>query len=115
MAPMSIRTEEYNGVCVVAVEGELAGDAALEARRVVDEVLGRRGGVGVVFDLGRCEYVDSAGLEMLCRARRRCEAAGARVALARVGGTLARVLEITRLVGRFECHAELERAVAAAR
>ena len=112
---MSVRTDEYSGVCVVAVEGELAGDAALEARRAVDEVLARRGGVGVVFDLGACESVDSAGLEMLCRVRRRCEEAGARVALARVGVTCAKVLEITRLAGRFECHAELERAVAAAR
>lgn len=112
---MGIRTEEYSGVCVVAVEGGLAGDAAREARRAVDEVMARRGAVGVVFDLGACESVDSAGLEMLCQVRRRCEDAGARVALARVGATWAKVLEITRLVGRFECHAELERAVAAAR
>ena len=112
---MNIRTDEYNGVCVVAVGGDLAGDAVAETWRVVDEVFERRGGVGFVFDLGDCAFVDSAGLEMLCRVRRRCHDAGTRVALARVAGNCAKILEITRLAGQFDCHGGLDRAVAAAR
>ena len=112
---MTIRCDDYNGVRVVAVEGDLAGEAVGEAERSVDGALARRGAHGLVFDLGGCEFVDSAGLELLCRARRRFEDAGARLTLARVGPACAKILEVTRLAGRFDCHADLARALAAAR
>ena len=112
---MSIRCDDYNGVRVVVVGRDLAGDAVAEAQRLVDESLARRGGHGLVFDLGDCGFVDSAGLELLCRTRRRCEGAGARVTLARAGGACAKILDVTRLTARFDCHADLTRAVAAAR
>ena len=112
---MGVRCDEYSGVYVVAVGGALSGDAVAEAQRAVDAALARRRGVGVVFDLEGCGFVDSGGLEMLCRVRRRCADAGTRVTLARVGATCAKILEVTRLAGRFECHTELSRAVAAAR
>lgn len=111
---MSIRCEEHNGVCVVTVDGDLAGARAEEARRAADAALSRPGG-GVVFDLGGCDFIDSAGLEMLCRVRRRCDERGGRMALARVGGGCAKILQITRLAGRFDCHTDLNRALAAAR
>lgn len=112
---MGIRCDEYNGVCVVAVQGDLSGDAVVETRRVVDESLARADAPGFVFDLDGCEFMDSAGLELLCGVRRRCDQAGKRVTLARVGAACAKILEVTRLAGRFDCHAELDRALRAAR
>ncbi len=82
---MGIRCDEYNGVCVVAVDGNLAGDAVAEARGVVDAALSRREARGIVFDLGDCGFVDSAALELLCLVRRRCDDAGTRVTLAGSG------------------------------
>lgn len=113
--PMSIRYDEYNGVCVITVDGGLSGEAVADARRAVEEALSRSKGQAFVFDLGECDFIDSSGLDLLCHVRRRCEDAGTRVTLARVGATVAKILELTRLVGRFDCHADLTRAAAAAR
>ena len=115
VVPMSIRCDEYNGVCVLTVEGDLSGEAVAEARRAVEEASSRLNGQAFVFDLGECEFVDSSGLDLLCHVRRRCEDAGTRVTLARVGATVAKILELTRLAGRFDCHTDLTRAAAAAR
>jgi anti-anti-sigma factor len=112
---MSIRCDEYNGICVLTPGGDLAGDAAVDAQRSCDEQFSRPNPPSIVFDLTACEFIDSAGLEMLCRLRRRADEAGARVALARVGANAAKILGITRLAGRFDCHPELSGAVSAAR
>ena len=112
---MGIRCDEYNGVCVVAIDGDLAGNAVAEARGLVDGALSRPNARGIVFDLGDCEFVDSAALELLCRVRRRCDDAGIRVTLARVGPACAKILEVTRLAGQFDCRADLAQALAATR
>ena len=111
---MPVRTTEQPGVCVVTVEGDLSGATAAEAQQAVDEVL-LRGPGGFVFDLEECDFIDSAGLEMLCRLRRRCDEAGGRLELACVDATCRKILEFTRLSTRFDCHADLARALSAAR
>lgn len=111
---MSIRCDEQNGVCVVSIEGDLVGGRVGEARHAVDPLL-NRSNVAVVLELGQCGFIDSAGLELLCRVRRRCEERGGRLALARVGAGCATILRITRLAARFDCHADLSRALAAVR
>ena len=109
---MAIRCDEYNGVCVVTPEGDLAGEAAEEAQRQCDV---RPRTTSFVVDLGNCDFIDSGGLEVLCRVRRRCDEAGTHVALARPRPNCATILEITRLAARFDCHASLTSAVSAAR
>ena len=111
---MGIRCDEHGRVCVVTVEGDLCGDRAAEVCRAAEAALARPGG-GVVVDLAGCDFVDSSGLEALCAIRRRCDAGGGRMALARVTGGCAKILQITRLAGRFDCHSDVSRAVAAAR
>jgi anti-anti-sigma factor len=111
---MSIRCDEHNGVCVVTVEGDLAGARANDVRLAVDALPGRPN-AGIVFDLGQCGFIDSAGLELLCRVRRRCDQRGGRLALARVGAGCAKILQITRLAAQFDCHADVSRALAATR
>ena len=70
---MSVHFDKYKDVVVVTVEGDLAGEGVAAVRQEVDEALGRGMATGVVFDLNNCDFVDSAGLEMLCALRRRCE------------------------------------------
>jgi anti-anti-sigma factor len=112
---MAIHVDEYNGVCVLAPDGGLSGEVAAEAERLCDQRLSGPNATSFVFDLCRCDSVDSAGLEMLCRLRRRCDVAGTRLALARTGPNVAKVLQVTRLAARFDCHPDLAGAVAAAR
>ena len=108
---MPIRSEEYNGVSVFTVEGDLSGETVLEAQRLLHGPVVR----SLVFDLKDCAFIDSPGLELLSRTRRRYDEAGCRIGLARVGHNCRKILEITRLAARFDCHVDLARALAAAR
>jgi anti-anti-sigma factor len=112
---MAIRCDDYNGVYVLTPDGDLSGDSVADARRLCDPRLSGPNGASFVFDLGRCDSIDSAGLEMLCRVRRCCDEAGTRLALARTGPNVAKILEITRLAARFDCHPDVAGAVSAAR
>ena len=111
---MSIRRDEYSGVCVLTVEGDLSGSTVRDAARLV-EGSALHDAPSVVLDLDDCDFIDSAGLELLCRVRRECEASGGRLELARVRSNCRKILQLTRLAARFECHPDLAGAVAAAR
>jgi hypothetical protein len=65
---MAIRSDEYNGVCVLTVDGSLTGETAAALRR---------------------------GGEKLAAADANCQ----------------KILEITRLAHRFECHADVSAAL----
>ena len=108
---MSVKREIYDGVGVVGVEGELADEAAAEAREAVRDHLERRQVRDVVLDLTHCTAVASAGLEALLWAKLRCEEYGGRLKLAGCDEFLLKVLEMTRLRHRFECGDTLESAL----
>jgi anti-anti-sigma factor len=112
---MGIHVDDYNGVCVLTPDGDLSGEVAADARRLCDQHLSVSNAPSFVFDLGRCDTIDSAGLELLCRVRRWCDDAGTRLALARPAPNVIKILQITRLAARFDWHPDLARAVAAAR
>jgi len=112
---MAIHCDEYNGVRVLILDGDLSGAVAAEAKRLCDQRLTGPNATSFVLDLGQCDYVDSAGLEMLCRVRRSCHEVGSRLVFARVGPNVARILQVTRLAARFDHYPSLASAVSAAR
>jgi anti-sigma B factor antagonist len=112
---VAVSTDQYNGVCVVTVVGDLGGEDAAALVRTVDDAVRLRTATDFVVDLAACDFIDSAGLEALLRARRRCDGAGGRIELANLGATCRQILEITRLAQRFECHGGLAGAPKAVR
>ncbi len=64
-------------------------------RRVVDSLRGAGGGA-VVFDLGRLEYIDSAGLGMLLIARDTVAGRGGRAELVNATGQVGRIIDLAR-------------------
>ena len=108
---MAIRIDEYNRVCVLAVEGDLANDAAAALRGAVTARAAGGGAMNLVVDLEKCPYLDSAGLEALLFARRACEESGGRLSLANLDANCRKVLEITRLARYFDAHATLAGAM----
>ncbi len=112
---MAITTDQYNNVCVLTVVGDLSGEDATSLYQAVDDAVRRRTAVDFVVDFSDCEFIDSAGLEALLRARRRCDAAGGRIELANLDATCRHILEITRLAQRFECYDDLAGALKAIR
>ena len=95
-----IRSEEHHGVGVLAVEGDLAGQATIELRNAAQRFLDRRIN-DVVIDLEKTSTLDSSALETLLWLRRRCDVAAGQFTLAGANQTVIKILEMTRLEHRF--------------
>jgi anti-sigma B factor antagonist len=108
---MPIRSDEYNGVCVLTVDGSLAGETAAALRRGVEDRLKQKQVADFVVDLERSGFMDSDGLESLLWLKRQAENHFGRVRLAAPDQNCQKILEITRLAHRFECHADVSAAL----
>jgi anti-anti-sigma factor len=108
---MSIRAEEYDRVCVLTVDGDLANDEAVALRQLVDARAADGRVMNLVVDLEKCPYLDSTGLEALLAAKRHCDQSGGRLSLANLDTNCQKVLEVTRLARRFESYATLAGAL----
>lgn len=105
-----MKFEEYNHLCVIRPEGDLAGPEADALRRLADAQVGG-GAADMVIDFEAVSFVSGAGLEALLAVKRRCESRSGRLRLARLTVNIREILNITRLTDRFECHAELPEAM----
>ena len=108
---MAIKCDEYSGVCVLTVDGDLTADAGAVVRRTADERIEQKQIIDFVVDLERTGFIDSDGLETLLWLKRRSEDLFGRVKLACPDENCRKILEITRLAHRFECHADLPAAL----
>jgi anti-anti-sigma factor len=108
---MAIRHDEYNNVCVLTVEGDLAAENAASLRKAVDENVNAKQLVDFVVDMEKCDFIDSEGLETLLWLKRKCEELFGQVKLAGMEENCRKILEITRLEHRFECPKDLTAAL----
>jgi anti-anti-sigma factor len=108
---MAIRCEDYNQICILRIEGDLAGEDVAAARSTVEDAIEQKQIVDFVFDMEKAPFVDSEGLEMLLWTKRRCEELFGQVKLARLDETCRKIMQITRLDHRLECHDDLESAL----
>lgn len=108
---MSVKFDEYDHVCVISVTGDFVGADTEQVRKAVDERLASRRAVDFVIDFESSRFISSEGLEALLAVRRRCEERRGQVKLAGLDGNCRKILQITRLDSRFECHADLSAAL----
>src|ERR1043166_6442714 len=108
---MAIKFEDYGNVCVVALESDLSGDASKELRKLAEERIEQQHTVDFVVDLEKADFIDSEGLETLIWLKRRCEDLFGQIKLTHLDDNCRKILEITRLEHRFECHSELAAAL----
>jgi len=107
---MKIPWQNYNDVTVVELRGEVDGDTVEPLRSAITEIVaGQR--AGVVLNLSDAEFLDSQGLELLLWVRDYCRQNRVPLRLAGLTENCAKILEITRLQDKFDCHAELAEAV----
>lgn len=107
---MRIRTQDYNGVTVVELQGEFDDDFAEAFRNAITDIIGTRK-VDIVLDMSSVGFVDSEGLEQLLWARDYCRENKCELRLAGLDENCAKILEITRLENEFDHYAELAEAV----
>jgi anti-anti-sigma factor len=106
-----IRSEEYNQVCVIAIEGDLMGDNAASVRKTVDDHVTARHIASFVLDFEKCDFADSEGLETLLWLRHRCDELFGQCKLVALPENMKKILEITRLDHRFECQKDMTAAL----
>jgi anti-anti-sigma factor len=95
--PLNIRVEEGRSLTkTVVLEGRLDHDSADEFDKQVEAVLGTPV-KAVVFDLGKLEYITSAGLRTIFHAQKVMHARSGKVALLNPQPTVQKVLDIVKV------------------
>jgi anti-sigma B factor antagonist len=107
---MRIKTQDYNDVTVVELQGELDGDFTEPLQETITAVISRRK-AGIVLDMSGVGFMDGQGLEQLLWARDYCHENHAQLRLAGLDENCMKILEITRLENEFDSYAELAEAV----
>jgi anti-anti-sigma factor len=108
---MPFKCEDYSNVCVITPEGDITAEASQQIRKSVDERIDQHRIVDFVLDFEKADVMDSEGLETLLWLKRRCEDLFGQVKLVNLKDNCRKILEITRLEHRFECHADLAGAL----
>ena len=108
---MAVKSEDYSNVCVINLDGDVTADASQAIRASVEERVEQRRIVDFVIDLEKVDFIDSEGLETLLWLKRRSEDLFGQIKLINLDDNCRKILEITRLEHRFECHADLAGAL----
>ena len=108
---MPMKVDDYSSVCVISLQGDLAAEASQELRAAVEERIEQRRIVDFVVDFEKADFMDSEGLETLLWLKRRCEDLFGQTKLVNLDENCRKILEITRLEHRFECHGDLAGAL----
>jgi anti-sigma B factor antagonist len=108
---MPIKCEEYSQVCVMAVDGDFSVEQIPPARKHFEELIDKRQIVDFVIDFEKCGFIDSEGLETLLWMKRKSEDLFGQFKLTHLDENMRKILEMTRLEHRFECHTDLTAAL----
>lgn len=108
---MSLKCEEYNNVCVMVLAGDFTGEAPQELRKAVDERIAQKQIADFVVDCEKAGFIDSEGLETFLWLKRRAEDLFGQFKLVNLDENVKKILEVTRLEHRFECHPDLTAAL----
>ena len=95
----------------LALEGRLDTHTAPQLDAALDRVLMSAGIQRLVFDLGKLEYLSSAGIRCFVRARKILEPQGGRIAIVNPQPAVQKVLDIVKAIppgGLFRSVAELD-------
>jgi anti-sigma B factor antagonist len=107
---MKVKTQEYNDVVVVELQGEFDHEFGEMFRNTISTVVSKHK-MGVVLDMNGVNFIDSCGLSELLWARDYCSENMCQLKLAGLDESCAKILEITRLDRAFEVYGELAQAV----
>jgi anti-anti-sigma factor len=108
---MATKYEEYNHVCVMTLEADLTAAECGEIRKYIEQLIEKKQIVDFVVDFEKAGFIDSEGLETLLWLKRKAEDLFGQVKLAAIDENCRKILEITRLEHRFECHTDLPGAL----
>jgi anti-sigma B factor antagonist len=107
---MRVKTQNYNDVTVVELQGELDSDFKEMFQNTVTGIIASHKN-GIVLDMSDVGFIDSEGLEQLVWIRDYCSENNCQLKLAGLDENCSKILEITRLENEFDKYAEVAEAV----
>jgi anti-anti-sigma factor len=107
---MKVKTQDYNDVTVVELQGELDGEFTELFQKTITGIIATHK-AGIVLDMSNVAFIDSEGLERLLWARDYCHENNCQLRLAGLDENCGKILEVTRLENEFDHYAELAEAV----
>jgi anti-sigma B factor antagonist len=107
---MKIKVQDYEGVSVVDLQGELDSDVAEMFANTISDLIAKSR-TGIVLDMRDIVFIDSKGLEKLLWARDYCSQNRRAFRMAGLDDNCRKILEITRLDNEFDYYDELTEAV----
>jgi anti-anti-sigma factor len=107
---MKVRTQDYNDVTVIELQGELDSEFMELFKNTVTDIIATHK-AGIVLDMCGVGFIDSQGLEQLLWAKEYCNENKCQLRLAGLDENCAKILEVTRLENEFDRYAELAEAV----
>jgi anti-sigma B factor antagonist len=111
-SPFEARSEELNGVLVLAVRGELDLGTAPRLEELLEPALAS-GDSPVAIDLSGCEFIDSTGIALIVRAWQALDGEdGPGFALCGLDDQVRRLLRITGLESSIPIHPGIDEALA---
>ena len=107
---MKIEKQKHGNLTVVQLQGEFTGESIKSFEEVISEVMAGDS-EGIVLDMSKVILLDSASLEQLIELNERCREKTRQLKLAGLDETCRKILEITRLLPRFDTYEEVTEAV----
>ena len=107
---MKIRTQDYDKVTVVELQGEFDIEFSGLFENTVKDIVSK-GVEGIVIDMTDVGFIDSVGLEQLLWARDYCSENNCHLKLAGLDEDCEQIFQVTRLENEFDRYAELAEAV----
>lgn len=107
---MKVRTQDYNDVTVMELQGDFDGDFVELFQNAMVTIV-KSGKTGIVLNLGDVSFIDGQALEKLLWARDYCNENTCQFRLAGLDENCTKILEVTRLINEFDKYTELAEAV----
>ncbi len=106
-----IKVDEYNGVCVLTVIGDLAGETSRSIRKTVDQQIDNNKIASFAVDLEQCQFIDSEGLESLIWIKSKSDDLFGMMKVVNPDQNCRKIFEMTRLDKRFDIEIDLTSAM----
>lgn len=107
---MKLTCEDYDQLAVVSLKGDLSGEQVDALRKTAGDRLNAQTR-DFVLDCAAVEFIDSKGLEALLWLQERCGEKLGQIRLAAAADNVRKILEITRLLARFDIHDDVDSAI----
>ena len=107
---MKIESQKYNDIMVLQLQGEFTTESLKSFEDETSNVFASKIG-GIVLDMTKVTLMDSQALERLLELSERCRENTRQFKIAGLDETCTKIIEITRLLPKFDTYDELTEAV----